>query len=97
MAQVINLREDEYQTIAAELSAIHAGQLQSVTDIIAQMKTLVTSNDTFSADLTSKKIEDMLDMLSGNVMTLLEQAFEDSETGVASMIKSIMAADSVCG
>lgn len=97
MAQVINLREDEYQTIVSELSAIHAGQLQSVTSIIAQMKTLVTSDDIFSTDLTSKKIEDMLDMLSGNVMTLLEQAFENSETGVASMIKSTMAADSICG
>lgn len=97
MAQVINLREDEYQTIVSELAKMHTNQLQSVTNIIAEMKELVTSKDAFSADLTSKKVEDMLDVLSSDVMTLLEQAFQDSEAGMANMIKSITVTDSACG
>ena len=97
MAQVINLRENEYQTIVSELGKMHADQLQNVESIINEMKTLVKSEDAFSANLTSKKMEDMLDMLSDDVMTLLKQAFQDSEAGVANMITSTMITDSVCG
>lgn len=97
MAQIINLRENEYRTITSELSKMHADQLQNVTDIISEMKTLVTSDDVFSADLTSKKVEDMLDALSSEIMTLLEQAFQDSEAGVANMIKSAVVTDTACG
>lgn len=96
MAQIINLRENEYQTIMSELSKMHADQLQNVTDVITEMKTLVTSDDVFSADLTSKKVEDMLDTLSNEIMTLMEQAFQDSEAGVANMIKSAVVTDSAC-
>jgi len=97
MAQVINLRENEYQTIKTELEKMHTDQLQSVAGIISEMKALVTSGDTFSADMTSKKIEDMLDMLSNDVIMLLEQAFQDSEAGIANMIKSAIVTDSACG
>lgn len=97
MAQVINLRENEYQTMVSELGKMHADQLQNVESIINEMKTLVNSEDAFSANLTSKKMEDMLDMLSDDVMTLLKQAFQDSEAGVANMITSTMITDSVCG
>lgn len=97
MAQIINLRENEYQTIVSELTKMHTDQLQSVKDVIADMKTLVTSNDAFSANLTSKKMEDMLNTLSNDVITLLEQAFQDSETGVANMIESTKTTDSVLG
>lgn len=97
MAQVINLREDEYRTIVSELAKMHTNQLQSVTNVITEMKDLVTREDVFSANRTSKKIENMLDMLSSDIMTLLEQAFQDSEAGVANMIKSITITDSACG
>ena len=97
MAQVINLREDEYQTIVSELAKMHTNQLQSVTNVITEMKDIVTREDVFSANLTSKKVEHMLDVLSSDVMTLLEQAFQDSEAGVANMIKSITVTDSACG
>lgn len=97
MAQIINLRENEYQTIVSELAKMHTNQLQSVNAVIADMKTLVTSDDAFSANLTSKKMEDMLDTVSADIMTLLEQVFQDSEAGVANMIESTMKTDSVLG
>lgn len=97
MAQIINLRENEYQTIVSELGKMHTDQLQNVENIINEMKTLVTSEDAFSADLTSKKMEDMLDVLSNDVMTLLKQAFQDSEAGIANMIMTTMTTDSACG
>lgn len=97
MAQIINLRESEYQTITSELSKMHADQLQNVSDVITEVKALVSSGDAFSANLTSKKIEDMLDTLSSEIMTLLERAFQDSEAGVANMIKSAVVTDSACG
>lgn len=97
MAQIINLRENEYQTIVSELGKMHTDQLQNVENIINEMKTLVTSEDAFSANLTSKKMEDMLDTLSNDVMTLLKQAFQDSEAGIANMITTTMTTDSACG
>lgn len=97
MAQTINLRENEYQTIVSELTQMHTNQLQSVDTIVTEMKTLVTSKDVFSVDLTSKKMVDMLDMLSNDVITLLKEAFRDSEAGVANMIMSTMITDSACG
>lgn len=97
MAQIINLREDEYRTIVTELAKMHTDQLQNIETIINEMKTLVTSEDAFSADLTSKKMVDMLDTLSDDVMTLLKQAFQDSEAGVANMITTTVTTDSACG
>ena len=97
MAQTINLRENEYQTIVSELEKMHTNQLRNVKVVIVAMKKLVTSDDAFSANLTSKKMEDMLDTLSTDIMTLLKQAFQDSEAGVANMIKSTIATDSVRG
>lgn len=96
MAEIINLREEEYETIVSELSKMHTDQLQSVSSVIAEIRKLVTSEDIFSANLTSKKITDMLDVLSDDVMTLLQQAFQDSEAGVANMITSTMTTDSAC-
>ena len=97
MAQLVNLRESEYQTIVSELGKMHTEQLQKVEAVINEMKILVTSEDAFSANLTSKKMTDMLDTLSKDVMTLLKQAFQDSEAGVANMITTIMTTDSACG
>lgn len=97
MAQIINLREDEYHNIVTELAKMHTDQLQNIETIINEMKTLVTSEDAFSTDLTSKKMVDMLDTLSDDVMTLLKQAFQDSEAGVANMITTTVTTDSACG
>lgn len=97
MAQIVNLREEEYRVIASELAEMHADQLQNIKTVINEMKTLATSEDAFSANLTSKKMTDMLDMLSEDVMTLLEQAFKDSEAGIANMIAAAMTTDSACG
>ncbi len=96
MAENINLREQEYQTIVSELSTMHTTQLQNVADVIATMKILASDKSVFSANLTSQKIIDMLDTLSNEVMTLLEQAFTDSEAGVANMITSTVATDTYC-
>ena len=96
MAQIINLRENEYQTIVTELAKMHEDQLQNVNNIIIEMTNLITSEDIFSANLTSRKIYDMLEVLFNDVMTLLQQAFQDSEAGVANMIKSATVTDTTC-
>ncbi|MBD5495762.1 MAG: hypothetical protein HDR12_15715 [Lachnospiraceae bacterium] len=96
MAQLINLRETEYQTIVTELSKMHTDQLQCVEDVITKLRNIVTSDDIFSANQTSKKMEDMLDMVTSDIKALLEQVFNDSEAGVANMISSITTTDSAC-
>lgn len=96
MAQIINLRENEYQTIVSELEKMHTSHLQNVAGIIKEMKTLVSSDDVFTANLTSKKMEDMLDALANDIMPLLQKAFQDSEAGVANMITTTMVTDSAC-
>lgn len=97
MAEIINLRENEYQTIISELSKMHAGHLQNVDAVIKEIKALVTSEEGFSVNQTSRKMEDMVDVLSADVMELLKQAFQDSETGISSMITSTVETDSACG
>lgn len=96
MAEKVNLRETEYQTIVAELAKMHADQLQNVMAVIADLKALVTNTDAFSTDRTSKKITDMLDMLSNEALSLLKQAFQDSEAGVANMIATTIVTDTAC-
>lgn len=97
MAQIINLRENEYRTIGLELSKMHADQLRNVQGIINEMKTMVTSEDAFFANQTSEKMVGMLNVLSEDVMALLKKAFEDSEAGVANMITTTITTDSACG
>lgn len=81
----------------SEMEKMHREQLEQVTAVMNQMKTLVTSEDGFRANLTSQKMVDMLDTVSGEVISLLRQVFRDSEAGVANMITSMVATDTACG
>ncbi|MDE7284205.1 MAG: hypothetical protein K2N85_11585 [Lachnospiraceae bacterium] len=96
MAQLINLRETEYQTIVTELSKMHTDQLECVRDVISRLSILALGNDLFYAEKTSRKMKDMLDLVTSDIIVLLEQAFKDSEAGVANMISSITITDSAC-
>lgn len=96
MAEVIILRDTEYKTIAEELANMHTNQLRNIAFVITSLKMLAASTDAFSAERTSKKIIDILETLSNDVIHLLEQAFQDSEAGVANMITSTIATDSAC-
>lgn len=97
MAEIVNLRENEYQVIVSELSKMHTEQMQNIKEIVSELQKLVTSNDSFTANHTSKKILDILDVLSDDILALLQQSFQDSEAGVANMILSMTTTDSACG
>lgn len=97
MAQTVNLRESEYQAIVSELEQMHENVLENLNATITMIRTLVTSEGTFSTELTSKKMTDMADTVSNDIIALLKQAFQDSEAGVANMIKSAMDLDSTGG
>lgn len=92
---VINLREAEYQAIKTELERMHEYQLQTIRAVIEQMKEMVTDKAVFSTIETSMNIINLLSKIDFNVVGLLEQAFQDSEAGVASMIESTMTTDSI--
>lgn len=96
MADRINLRAAEYQAIQEELCKMHEGQLRNIAEVIAKMRELVTGEDAFKTDMTSKKIEDMLDVISSNTVELLQSVFEISEIGIANMIEATTATDTVC-
>lgn len=96
MAQIINLRESEYQTIVSELSNMHTNQMDKIREIIGDLNELVTSKTTFSADMVSENITNMLAVLSDSILPLLEQTFQDSEAGVANMITSTTVTDTAC-
>lgn len=94
MAQMVNLRENEYQVIVSTLSEMHSSQLSTVKEFIEEMKMMVTSQDIFYVNRTSSKMVDMLEILSYEIVPVLERAFQDSEAGVANMIESTMTIDS---
>lgn len=93
MAERINLRENEYKIILSEMQKMHGEQINAVMAVINQMKTLVTREDGFSANLTSKKMLDMLDTMSGNIVIPLQQAFQNSEVEVSQMIANVVIED----
>lgn len=97
MAENVNLREYEYNTVTSELQKFHADQLEAAADILGKLKSLATSADGLSADKTSAKIADVAEVISSDVLALLEQAFENSEAGISDMIAAIMATDTACG
>lgn len=97
MGQVINLREEEYQIIVMELKKMHTEQLAKIRVYIEQIKLMATSNNIFSTELTSKKVVSLLDTISNDIIGLLEQVFQDSETGVTNMIESVITTDGACG
>lgn len=95
MAEKVNLRQSEYETIGTELSNMHTTQLENINGIIDEIRTMVTDEQVFAVNDISSKITDMLDVLSTDVVALLEQIFEGSENGVANMITSMSLTDSV--
>lgn len=96
MAGNVNLREQEYNAIVSELQQLHDDSMEAAADILQQLKSLATSADGLWADKTSGKISDVADIITSDVLTLLEQAFCDSEAGVGSMIAAILATDTAC-
>lgn len=92
---VVNLREAEYQAVMTELETMHENQLQTIRAVIEQIKEMVTSKDVFSTIETSANIGNLLCKIEFNVVGLLEQAFQDSEAGVANMIETTMITDSI--
>lgn len=96
MADKINLREEEYQVIQAELCKMHETQIQNIAEVIERLRALVTGEDAFRTDKTSKKVEDMLAVISSNIDDLLQDAFNTSEAGIANMIKTTTVTDTAC-
>lgn len=96
MADKINLRAEEYHVIQAELKRMHEMQIQTIDEVIEALKALVTNEDAFKTDQTSKKVEEMLNVLSVNTADLLQDVFDTSEAGVADMIKTTMITDTAC-
>ena len=94
MAQLINLREAEYQTIVTELSKMHTDQLQCLEDVITKLGLISMGGDFFFANKASRKMRDMLDMVKSDITVHLKQAFTDTEASVANMISSITITDS---
>lgn len=93
MAQEVNLRKDEYLSIMERLENMHTDHLEIISSLISEMKMLVTSQDIFCVEKTSVKIVDMLEVISYEIVPLMEQAFRDSEAGVSNMIAGIMEID----
>lgn len=93
MADKINLRVEEYGAIQSELSRMHTAQLQNVEDVVVKIREFVTGEGAFNTDYTSVKIADMLEVVSNDVMNLLEQVFQESEIGVANMIAATVTTD----
>lgn len=93
MANKVNLRAEEYQTIQTELSKMHETQIQNIAQVITEFKALVTAEEAFKADKTSDKIVEMLDAVSLNTVNLLQYVFKASEAGVANMITAAKETD----
>lgn len=96
MAENINLRQAEYQTVVSELQSMHTDQIETVTAILKELRTLATDQDGLSADATSAKIADVVDSISEDVVKFLERVFADSEAGILSMMTAAMAVDTAC-
>ncbi len=96
MAENINLREQEYNTVLSDLEQFHTTQLEAITDILEKLRSLATSQHGLYAEKTSEKISDVVDCITEDVMGLLEQAFGDSESGICDMITTTMAVDTAC-
>lgn len=95
MAQLINLRMAEYELIQNKLSDMHTLQIENIRQVIGELKNLVSDENLFFANETSEKVLVLLEVLSTEVIPLLEQAFEDSELGVVCMIEKTMETDVV--
>lgn len=97
MAQIVNLRQTEYKDITTELSKMHIEQLMCIEDVISKLRIIANNKSFFSASQTSKKMVDMLDVITSDVISLLKQIFNDSDKGINNMINSIMTTDSIYG
>ncbi len=95
MAQLINLRMAEYELIQNKLSDMHTLQIENIRQVIGELKNLVSDENLFFANETSEKVLVLLEVLSTEVIPLLEQAFEDSELGVVRMVEKTIETDAV--
>ena len=93
---VVNLREEEYQLIVTELKKMHTEQLKTIKAVIKKIKTIATYGSFFSAQLTSKRVSDVLDTISNDIVKLLEQVFQESEASIEKMIENTITTDGGC-
>lgn len=94
--RVVNLREEEYQVIVTELKKMHTEQLETIRAVIEKIKTIATYSSFFSAHLTSKRVSDVLDTISNDIVKLLEEVFQESEASIEKMIENTITTDGEC-
>lgn len=93
MADIVNLRVEEYELIQSELSNMHTTQILALAEAIELLKELASDKDIFYANHTTGKIVEMLEIFSSDVVNLMQRAFWSSEVGVANMIATVVTTD----
>lgn len=96
MADNINFRESEYAQVSQNLFAMHENQIENINTVISGIRDLINGADGFQMQKTSAKLNTLLDSLNTDVVALLEQVFEASETSMTEMANTVISTDTSC-
>lgn len=93
MAEIINLRENEYNSAGDTLRSIHESAIGEMRDMINSYKSELLTVDTFFAITTTQMLIQVLDIVQNELMVNTIELFENTELALSEMISETMATD----
>lgn len=97
MADYINLEQDEFNPLIEKLTAIHERELEEMRELSEKLRNLIEADSGFHAERISAYTLKMLDMIDQNILPVMEQKFELTETEVKTFIATVNNTDTLCG
>lgn len=95
MANNINLQETEYDEVAIKLKKLHSNTISQINKTIKDMNSLFSKKNGFSDDKIEPKVRKILNSIRDDVVPVMKDIYDDSETSIERFMNSIKNIDTV--
>lgn len=92
----VNLREKEYNQIQQKLKDYHSSEMADIKKAVKDIRQVLEDGSSFHLEQTTKNLLSVMDIIEGDILPLVEDAFRDSEQSVDTMITSCHHIDTLC-
>lgn len=97
MAEIVNLQSAEYDTALADYRALHETILEDLRIMSSELQALSQVDGGFHVEKLSAKTESLLQILDGQILSLLKTEMELAENAMSDFATVVLQIDTACG
>lgn len=92
----VNLREDEYNKLQKKIADYHKEEIADIKAVIKDIRQLLDNGEYFNLEQTTANLLLLLSIMEEEILPLVENAFQDTEQYVDTIITSFNNIDTLC-